>query len=1222
MFTFHALPMALSIGQPDDVAKAFTHGCQELQLFVQGVPNIRFEIVDLRPGAYQPQQVENLVCQLAKLLLGGAGMFPDSSGSSRLLFVGSVRTLATREKEGAKDRSIKLDTEFFIRTLQNYGVAHYAGIGTDTLSSDQVAMSIRSALIGISRHYRDEGQSLASIRINDRLAQINDDFTSLVASARKLPEYRYLGSTDRPEAMSEHVDYFLLLREIGLIYQFGKGDRPEDYSAATVLAELRKRGLLTLDVPVENSSYELFAGLLGEMGKWAKAFHASAVTHDKNEMESVRAARLLIADQLAQRSFKLSRYELLRDFGRVLGQGTLPQLSKVGLSRQILLVDDEVHGILSEQSRQCSLGGRDQDPIIRLLGYALACVGRQPVSVHVVPSTYVDAYIGLMQADSLSKLLPAVGGADALNLDGERVVMHRGLDEYLAILIDPESRHDPCGPVRVQRLHGFLSHRLGPVHGMSRDRGRRFMPPLLAYSRKESSGYVQQCLNMGASAFVPKTRPYQLLFALSRALRDERRAHQHDGQASQFRILQTLKPHVAAKLLRKSGPSFIHGGLTLSPDAHIEDPREARWIRNLPKADLHYHFGTAIPFNVVEVLAMNTAGHFLAGAPDATGDDSGDGGASPLLRKLSTTLAVAARLERLILAQPQPLAFSHMEVLAAAAWAVRPGKPLANTPFGLGDAIIGHLLEPNDRCDDAHATALFVAMMASRRTFSLGEPLRAYFGELVSLAEQQDVHGETAFEPKKALAFEMRRAHRHFNRVACRWNGSCTQGDFEVLAEAGAPDFWRQVLGMVEGRVGQANQRLRRNLDRALICVETDEAAFRRALDWLAKSSLSLHNLNVQEPTGNLADEFSLENFVAVPNVTEGRGLQIYLRGADLLGSSHLQYPENLWIAAFAITLDNAEQNIIYSEVRCETTGYTKAGMGAHDATELLRHGFNLASLYVSGLPKLSDPRHQQPLVRTNILLAAKRHKTEGEARSAINLLGAYLESRAAVADAAPSRRSYSEQFGQTMPSWWRPCDVVGFDLSGDESRDQPWLKAVIVPLAARSSPVTIHAGEAASAESIWRAVYELNALRIGHGLRLNEDTALLGYCVREGICMEFCPNSNRYTNQLDPQPRRDINEERMTTPLRYEYPLLHYLSQGMEVTLGTDNRYLHRQGQRTLTSEYLTAAELVGGLTRWEVLQIVKAGFKNAFLDKAEVRALIGAVEEEIYRIVATDFE
>ena len=256
--------------------------------------------------------------------------------------------------------------------------------------------------------------------------------------------------------------------------------------------------------------------------------------------------------------------------------------------------------------------------------------------------------------------------------------------------------------------------------------------------------------------------------------------------------------------------------------------------------------------------------------------------------------------------------------------------------------------------------------------------------------------------------------------------------------------------------------------------------------------------------------------------------------------------------------------------------------------------------------------------MRTNILIAAKRHKDEPDARAAVQLLESYLERRPGSADAGHSRRLYRTTFGRSLPPWWRPCDVVGFDISGDESKEPDWLSRVMEPLAALSSPVTIHAGEAASASSIWRAVYKLNALRIGHGLRLSENMALLGYCVREGICMELCPNSNHHTNRFEPEQHSDANLP-VSLP-RYEYPLLHYMREGMEVTIGTDNRYLHRLGQESLTSEYMTAARLVGGLTRWEALQIVKAGFKNAFLDKAEVRDIVQSVEKEIYRIIATD--
>lgn len=1104
-----------------------------------------------------------------------------------------------------------------VYNCQNYGVAHYAGIGIDATDSENVDMAIRSALIGIWRHYREKAPQPSIFRVSDRLMTINTDFVGLVASARKLLEYRYLGSPDTSEFDAGRIDHFQLLREIGLIYQFGKGDRPKAYSPTKVLENLHDRKLLTFGAKLAHSSYKLFSDSLIAMGKWTEAFHTAAVSQKNEEAKASVPNQLKLGDELAQHSFKLSRYELLRDFGRVLGQGSMHRFRKIGPNRQLLLIDDEVHKILASQ-KGCPrfLDDQEQDPIVRLLGHGLSAVGIGPESVHVVSSDYVDAYIGLMQANGLSKLLPPAKPDNvlALNLEGTPSEVRHDLDEYLAILIDPESRRDPCGPIRVQQLNAILRHRFG--YSDSDTRG--LLPPLLAYSRKESSGYVQQCLNMGASAFVPKTRPYQLLFSLSRALRDERRQHGSSGQASQFRILKTLKPHVAAKLLRKSGPSFIHGGLTLPSGKHVEDPREARWIRNLPKADLHFHFGTAIRSEVVQVLAMNTAGHFLTGVPD-----SGDGRESPLLQKFARTLAITARLERKVRTLSPPVSFSRMELLAAAANAVRPNKPLENSPFGLGDAIVRHLLEPNDRCDEAHGTALLVAMMATRDEFGLTDSLRCYFEKLASLGEKGVIgSGEVAFESDAALAFEMARAQKHYNGVACRWSGSCTRDDFEALSRTNDADFWRVLLRMIEVRLAFANDRLQSSLTLAFDAVETDDAGWLNAIGWLNEYSHSLKGLKTEEPYGPLCRQFNLDDYVAVPDVENGRGLQLYLRGADLLGSSHLQYPENLWMAAVAITRDNADENVVYSEVRCETSGYTKAGMGAHDATEILRHGFNLASLYVAGLSKPDDPRHLMPLVRTNILLAAKRHKTEGEVRAVINLLEVYLERRAAVADAARSRRSYAEKFGRTIPPWWRPCDVVGFDLSGDESRDRDWLKAVIVPLAARSSPVTIHAGEAANAESIWRAVYELNALRIGHGLRLNEDIALLSYCVREGICMEFCPNSNRYTNQLTPQPRRYPNENTRNAPLRYEYPLLHYLSQGMEVSLGTDNRYLHPLNQRTLTSEYLTAAELVGGLTRWEVLQVVKAGFKNAFLDKSEVEALIGSVEEEIYRIVATDFE
>jgi adenosine deaminase len=188
---------------------------------------------------------------------------------------------------------------------------------------------------------------------------------------------------------------------------------------------------------------------------------------------------------------------------------------------------------------------------------------------------------------------------------------------------------------------------------------------------------------------------------------------------------------------------------------------------------------------------------------------------------------------------------------------------------------------------------------------------------------------------------------------------------------------------------------------------------------------------------------------------------------------------------------------------------------------------------------------------------------------------------------------------------------VAGFDLSGDERARVPEPASLIRPLFLHSAPITIHAGEASTAESIWRAVYEYGARRIGHGLRLRENTRLLNYCISEGICMELCPTSNQYTNGF-PRPADRYCYE---SDWREYYPLRYYLERGLDVCINTDNRQLHTHG--TLTDDFMCAARLVGGLTRWELLRIVKAGFKHAFLPKREIERMLRSVESRVYQIV-----
>jgi len=275
-------------------------------------------------------------------------------------------------------------------------------------------------------------------------------------------------------------------------------------------------------------------------------------------------------------------------------------------------------------------------------------------------------------------------------------------------------------------------------------------------------------------------------------------------------------------------------------------------------------------------------------------------------------------------------------------------------------------------------------------------------------------------------------------------------------------------------------------------------------------------------------------------------------------------------------------------------------GMSAPDATDLLCRALTVASAYSAcRLPR--DPSDANGRwTRANVLLGAKRHKTKEKFRASVNLLTHYLQR------GKPPSETY-----HSAPEWWRPSRVIGFDLSGDESKNCGEPSKLMRPLLEHSAQITIHAGEAATAASVWRAVYEYGARRIGHGLRLREDRRLLDYCVSERICLELCPISNKYTNGF----LAAGGYRRYRPEWREHYPLRHYLDEGLDICICTDNRQLH--GGKGLTHEFLCAAELVGGLTRWDVLRLIKMGFKRAFLPKGEIEALLSAVEDRVYEIV-----
>jgi len=162
---------------------------------------------------------------------------------------------------------------------------------------------------------------------------------------------------------------------------------------------------------------------------------------------------------------------------------------------------------------------------------------------------------------------------------------------------------------------------------------------------------------------------------------------------------------------------------------------------------------------------------------------------------------------------------------------------------------------------------------------------------------------------------------------------------------------------------------------------------------------------------------------------------------------------------------------------------------------------------------------------------------------------------------------------------------VCGLDLAGAEAlyptRD---FEELFCKARKENIPFTIHAGEADGPDSI-RAALSFGARRIGHGVRVTEDKALLEEVIRKQVTLEMCVTSNLQT--------KAVREGR-------EHPALWLLRQGAAVTINTDDMTVCK----TTISEELKWLRSMG-MTREEERKLWENALKGAFLPEEEKEAL-----------------
>ena len=337
-----------------------------------------------------------------------------------------------------------------------------------------------------------------------------------------------------------------------------------------------------------------------------------------------------------------------------------------------------------------------------------------------------------------------------------------------------------------------------------------------------------------------------------------------------------------------------------------------------------------------------------------------------------------------------------------------------------------------------------------------------------------------------------------------------------------------------------------------------------------------------------------------------------YLHGFKYL-CAVLQDPEALERTAYELALDNQEEGVRYIEPRFAPQLHVNSKQTIQEVVTAVHKGLNRAKEEFN--QKEASKLGPQLNFEYGIIVCAMRMFTEG--------FSEYYRDFVRVHEFTPVKDLYSmaslelaQAAVQLRESLGLP--IVGFDLAGQEN-GYPAENHIAAYQYAHKNFVkkTVHAGEAYGPESIFQAITDLHADRIGHGYHLlsrerldREDDKdqyirkLSEYIADKRITVEVCLTSNLQTNpelaRLEDHAFAEMRRLRLST------------------TFCTDNRTV---SNTDVTSEILKAVDLFD-LSLNDLKHILVYGFKRSFfpgtyLDKRKyVRGVIDfyqAVEDEM---------
>ncbi|HVO10705.1 MAG TPA: adenosine deaminase family protein [Vicinamibacteria bacterium] len=303
-----------------------------------------------------------------------------------------------------------------------------------------------------------------------------------------------------------------------------------------------------------------------------------------------------------------------------------------------------------------------------------------------------------------------------------------------------------------------------------------------------------------------------------------------------------------------------------------------------------------------------------------------------------------------------------------------------------------------------------------------------------------------------------------------------------------------------------------------------------------------------------------------------------------------LQDAEALERAAFELAEDCQAEGVRYLEVRFAPQLHVQPGFEMPAVVEAVDRGLRRAALAFNSRPEVTSG--QEPAFGAGILLCAMRFFTPGFSLGFRRLFDALPEAPEAeihaVASLEVARAAARLRREEGLL-------VVGIDLAGQEQGypAEDHRQAYQVAHEAFLGK-TVHAGEDYGPESIFQAIGDLHADRIGHGTWLFDASKvrspeikeplryvndLAEYIADKRITIEVCLTSNQ---QTVPEFASDLRR----------HPFAEMRRRRLSTTFCTDNRLV---SHTSVTQEIALAVEAFG-LTVREVRDILIYGFKRSF--------------------------